>query len=155
MVIERFTRRAQPQFVFNHLCKAFVRVSAWEGFWNAHAPKLCDGQYVNTRGEPVTWQKADYYGLTTTLAWDKLRIDHFQVKSRVECERKKIRGCAYEADRDFDRYFEENDRNDLEDPVPEILIERIRQEMVRIMMKPTTTQLMRPSHGGKANCNQP
>ncbi len=99
LVTERFTRRAEPQFVYNHLSKAFIRVSACDGFLNPHFAVLREGRYINTRGEPVTWMKADFHGLTTTLVWDKIRIDHFQVKSRTECERKKTRGDAFDADK--------------------------------------------------------
>ena len=136
LVTERFTRRAEPQFVYNRLSKPFVRVSACDGFLNPHVPALREGRYINTRGEPVTWMEPQYHGVTTSVAWDKIRIDHFQVKSRAECERKKTRGDAFDAGQDYQQYFEQNDRNEVDDPMPETLIERTRQEIVRIMMAP-------------------
>jgi hypothetical protein len=136
LVTERFTRRAEPEFVYNQLSKPFIRVSACDGFLNPHFAVLREGRYINTRGEPVAWMKGDFLGVTTTLVWNKIRIDHFQVKSRAECERKKTRGDAFDAGQNYERYFEQNDRNEVDDPMPEALIERTRQEIVRIMMAP-------------------
>jgi hypothetical protein len=84
----------------------------------------------------VTWTD-EGYGFTTEIVWDMLRIDHFMVKSRAEYARKMARGDAFFGDRDYDLYFEPYDRNEVEDPMPEVLIERTRQEMMRLTLLPT------------------
>jgi hypothetical protein len=133
-------RPALRRFNFTKRTQFFIRVSACDGFLNPNVPILRDGRYINTRGEPVTWMKPQFHGVTTSIAWDEIRIDHFQVKSRVECERKKTRGDAFDADQDYQRYFEQNDRNEVDDPKPETLVERTRQEIVRIMMEPRNSE---------------
>jgi hypothetical protein len=136
LVIERFTRRAEREFRPHRLCKSFVRVNSCKGFHSPHTATLRERCYVNTRREPVTWTD-EGYGFTTEIVWDMLRIDHFMVKSRAEYARKMARGDAFFGDRDYDLYFEPYDRNEVEDPMPEVLIERTRQEMMRLTLLPT------------------
>jgi hypothetical protein len=132
LVIERFTRRAAQEHFRNHESKAFVRVEMCEGFDNPHAPILREGRYINSRGEPATWREGHMAGITDRVIWDVLRVNHFIIKSRAEHELKKARGDALVPTRKWDGYFEVNDRNDIEDPMPNELIERTKTEMMKI-----------------------
>jgi Glycosyl transferase family 2 len=67
------------------------------------------------------------------LRWDVLRVDHFLLKSREEFAAKRARGMGLlSPERDWDRYFELNDRNEVEDPISSELVERTKAEMAKI-----------------------
>jgi hypothetical protein len=130
LVIERFTRRAPQNDVCNQSTKAFVRVSMCEGFDNPHGAILRDGRYVNSRGEAITWdQKLFPIGIASEVVWDGLRINHYIIKSRAEFEAKKARGDVLVPTRKWDGYFEQHDRNEVEDPMPRDLIDKTKAEM--------------------------
>jgi hypothetical protein len=136
LVIERFTRRAEQDYHVNRHVTSFVRVKNWKGMpGNPHSVTLTRGRYVTTAGERVVW----HLGLVTTakVAWDKLRIDHFVVKSRAEFEAKKARGNVIIADEAEERermrdFFAVHDRNDVLDPMPVALIEKTKAELARL-----------------------
>ena len=130
LVIERFTRRAPQDDACNHSTKAFVRVSMCEGFDNPHGAVLREGRYVNSRGGDITWeQKLFPIGIASEVAWDALRLNHYIIKSRAEFEAKKARGDVLVPTRKWDGYFEQHDRNEVEDPMPQDLIDKTKSEM--------------------------
>ena len=137
-VIERFRRRAPQDYSINRHVKSLVRVDRCSGpDVTPHAVTLRSGGYVNTRGEPVEWDQSKVaMGITKKVVWDRLRIDHFVLKSRAEFERKRERGSAMAprsaTQRFKDEYFTAHDRNDVDDPMPAILVERMKAELRRI-----------------------
>jgi hypothetical protein len=135
LVIERFTRRAPQDFNVNRHAKAFARVSACAGpGGNPHAVALDTGRYTDTLGRDIVWDSTREYppGLTATVNWDVVRVDHFIVKSHDEFLAKAARGNLIQPDRGWDTYFERHDRNDVEDPVPLALAERTKAEMAKL-----------------------
>jgi hypothetical protein len=129
LVIERFTSRAPQDHFGNHHSKAFVRVAMCDGVDNPHAVTLRTGRYADARGEDVAWDQSHGYpaGITRQVIWDNLRVDHFIIKSQVEFQAKRERG-AFTPNRDWDRYFRINDRNEIEDPVPQDLVARTKAD---------------------------
>jgi hypothetical protein len=135
LVIERFTMRAPQDYVTHRNAKPFVRVASCAGpADNPHAVQLLSGRYINPRGEDVVWDTRGFQtGITQDVVWDVLRVDHFLVKSREEFAAKRARGMGLlSPERDWDRYFQHNDRNEVEDPIPSELVERTKREMARI-----------------------
>jgi len=135
LVIERFTRRAPQEFVVNRHAKAFVRVVSCEGpADNPHAMSLCSGRYVDVRGEDVAWDTSFgvQSGITTTVIWDVLRVDHFVIKSSSEFAIKRSRRNLLRAAHEWESFFVGHDRNDVEDPVPWELVDRTKDEMRKI-----------------------
>ena len=131
LVIERFTTRAPQEFAVNCHAKAFVRVASCEGPTdNPHAMLLRSGRYVNPRGEDVVWDTSYGFqsGITTKAIWDVLRVDHFVVKSSNEFAVKQARRNLLKP-AEWDQYFVEHDRNDVEEPVPSELVNRTRSEI--------------------------
>ena len=135
LVIERFTRRARQDFNINRHAKAFARVACCAGpAGNAHAVVLNAGRYTDALGRDVVWDttRADPVGLTTQVIWDVLRVDHFVVKSHSEFLAKKARRSLILPARNWDTYFDEHDRNEVEDPMPSEVVERTKAEIVKI-----------------------
>jgi len=131
LVIERFTRRAPQEFSVNRHAKSFVRVASCEGPTdNPHAMALRAGRYVDPRGEDVVWDTSTGFqaGITTTVLWDVLRVDHFVVKSGAEFAEKRARRNLLRPAHEWEHYFELHDRNDVEDPVPSELVECTKDE---------------------------
>jgi hypothetical protein len=136
LVIERFTRRAPQDDACNRSTKAFVRVSLCEGFDNPHGALLREGRYVNSRGDDITWeQKLFPVGIASEVAWDPVRLNHYIIKSRAEFEAKKARGDVLVPTRKWDGYFDQHDRNEVEDPMPQDLIDKTKSEMQIILGK--------------------
>ena len=143
LVIERFSHRAPQDFNINRHAKAFARVSTCAGpGGNPHAVALDSGRYTDTLGREVVWDSTRAYppGLTASVNWDVVRVDHFIVKSHAEFLAKAARGDLMQPDRGWDTYFERHDRNDVEDPMPRELVERTKAEMAIL-----STQLARAS----------
>ena len=135
LVIERFKRRAAQDFNVNRHMKSFVRVDRCSGpAGTPHGVLLRRGHYINTRGEPAEWDDAHVpVAITRNVVWDRLRVDHFVLKSRAEFERKRARGSAMarqtEVQRRNDAYFTLHDRNEIEDPMPASLVARTKAEL--------------------------
>ena len=141
LVIERFTRRAPQDFHINQHVKSFIRPDRCAGpSSNPHLVRLKAGRYVDSAGEDVTWdQTVVPSGISTKVVWRNIRVDHFVIKSREEFERKRARGSAHspstEEVRRREDYFHSHDRNDVEDPMPELLVRRTKVELERLRAK--------------------
>ena len=97
LVIERFGRRAPQELALNRHTKALVHVARCQAPGdNPHAFRLHTGRYINARGEDVVWDTSSGapHGISSSVVWDPLRVDHFVLKSRAEFERKRARGSA-------------------------------------------------------------
>jgi hypothetical protein len=138
LVIERFTKRAPQDCPINKHVKSFVRADRCAGPTdNPHAVDLARGRYIDAAGKDVRWDASVVaQGITTQVVWNRIRIDHFVVKSREEFERKRARGSVRspdtEAQRGGENYFHAHDRNEVSDPMPEPLVRATRAEMVRL-----------------------
>jgi hypothetical protein len=137
LVIERFTRRAPQEFSANRHSKAFVRVDCCAGpAENPHAVRLSTGRYIDTRGQDARWDTSHGHlvGITATVTWDVLRVDHFILKSREEFEEKRARGRLITSmqDGDWEAYYASHDRNEVEEPMPAELVQRTKSEIDRI-----------------------
>jgi hypothetical protein len=136
LVIERFTRRGPQELAVNHHAKAFVRVADCEGpADNPHAMVLRSGRYADPNGKDVDWDTSKGFatGITTRVAWDAMRVDHFIVKSRTEFAAKQARGAMLHQGRNWERYFAAYDRDDIEDPMPPDLVARTKEEITKIL----------------------
>jgi SAM-dependent methyltransferase len=138
LVIERFTRRAVQDFSVNKHVKSFVRPDRCAGpSGTPHAVTLHRGRYVDTSGEEVRWDQAvAQSGISASVVWNRIRIDHFVLKSRAEFERKQLRGSAAspvtEEHRSNANYFGQHDRNEVDDPVRESLVRQTKSEIERL-----------------------
>jgi hypothetical protein len=139
LVIERFQRRARQECRINKHIKSFVRPDRCAGQSNnPHAVMLQQGRYIDTAGAEVRWdQRVVPQGISREVVWNRLRIDHFVLKSRLEFERKRERGSAMsqstESQRNRENYFRNHDRNGVHDPMPEPLVRQTKIEIERIL----------------------
>jgi hypothetical protein len=137
LVIERFTRRAPQEFSANKHAKTFARVDCCAGpAENPHAVTLRTGRYVDTCGKDVRWDVSHGHlvGITETITWGLLRVDHFVLKSREEFEAKRARGrliTPMNSDA-WGAYYAFHDQNEVEDPMPPELVERTKREIHRM-----------------------
>lgn len=134
LVCERFSRRAVHQASVNHHYKSIVRASALvEGHpVNPHHFQLGPGyRYVHADGSELVEHPRRGPGLSAKTVWTPLRINHYVVKSREEFfRRKQPRGRAAQfGGRRPDAFFEQHDRNDQYDPLPESLVRRVEEEL--------------------------
>jgi hypothetical protein len=148
LVLERFTRRAPQEFSVNCHTKPFVRVANCAGpSETSHAVTLNLGRYINTRGADVAWDTSTGVtsGITSKVIWDRLRVDHFVLKSREEFERKRARGSVLsvitEKHRASEQYFTLHDRNDTYDPISDELLQQTKKELARLENMLTTASI--------------
>ncbi len=136
LVTERFTWRATQKFGANHHYKSIVRVRGVEGVGkNPHAFPLKAGFVeAHPSGAPLAPLPKRPKGLSAAVEWAPLRLNHYLVKSRDEfLFKKSARGRATSVTkRRGEAYFNSHDRNDLEEAMSPLLIERTREEMARL-----------------------
>jgi hypothetical protein len=138
LVLERFIRRGRRNHPSHRHVKTMMRADRCAGVGqNPHAFALTGGRYVTPLGEDVEWDKTtEPEGLTRRVTWNRLRVDHFVLKSREEFERKRARGSVArpltEQLRGRDSYFDLHDRNEVEDPMHPDLVAQTKAEMERI-----------------------
>ncbi len=129
LVIERFTYRAPEANILNRFYKTVVRPECFGGVI-AHKVRLTDGEYVNDLGVANHLSPLTEAVLANSVNWNRLRVDHFVVKSRAEFAAKRRRGRASTIDGiHHDRFFEERDRNEVFDPMPADFIARTKAEI--------------------------
>ena len=70
-------------------------------------------------------------GISSKVVWEKVRVDHFVLKSREEFATKRTRGMALEFPRpDWDAFFDVHDRNEIAVPMPLELVARTKREIL-------------------------
>lgn len=116
LVIDRFTKRAKPEFGVHHHYKTLVRPERGTDFSNPHHVRLKSGRYVNTLGQDIVPHPKHGMGLTDAVTWDGARINHYATKSLEEfLVGKSRRGSAAKEGRvKHKRYFLSHDRNEEE-----------------------------------------
>lgn len=134
LVLNRFTRRAVSSFGVNHHFKSLVRCSAYRSIGtNPHYVNLKSGwHYVHTDESRVIERKLR--GLSKRVVWDRVRLNHYVVKSRGEfVDRKMLRGDAMTGNVPKTMaYFDLHDRNDTESPLDQSLLSKVHDELASL-----------------------
>lgn len=114
LVTETYLMRSAADFMPNNHVKSIVRPTASTRTINCHMAEV-SGRYVDPCGQPIDWAED---GVTTAVrGWDRLKVNHYFVRSRADWERKVRRGY-----RDMDRameLFDTYDQNIEYDPALE------------------------------------
>ncbi|EHK2643358.1 TPA: glycosyltransferase family 2 protein [Escherichia coli] len=127
LVVERLNKRANKEHSVNRHYKSIVRkkdtISAGK---NPHHFILKDNKkYVKTTG----YEESESDGLSKQVDWDKLRVNHYVIKSKAEFINKKaVRGRATTLEKDLNRtinFFRSHDLNQVEDNIPRWFINRV------------------------------
>jgi hypothetical protein len=135
---ERFVSRAEREFSINRHTKVFVKPSRASGpSENPHAVEITSGRYTASDGSDIVWDtRIARVGVSSRVVWDRLRIDHFVLKSAEEFERKRARGGVMsvltEEQRASDEYFSAHDRNEILDPTPDRVLQRMNAAKAQI-----------------------
>ncbi|AXK67022.1 glycosyl transferase [Burkholderia sp. IDO3] len=116
LVIDRFTRRAKRECTVNHHYKTIVRPDRALHFHNPHHVNLESGRYVTTNERDIVPHIKHGNGLSNSVIWDGVRVNHYATKSLEEfLLGKSKRGSASKEGRiKHKRYFLHHDRNDEE-----------------------------------------
>ena len=124
-VIDSYTMAANDQHILNHFIKSIYRTKAVSQIF-VHMGAVIPGyRYINTQGNdvifstektlPTPTEKNKRTGVSQTISPDKLRINHYAIKSVEEFKNKKRNKgrCAGSKDTTLgDKYFQEFDLND-------------------------------------------
>jgi hypothetical protein len=138
LVLERFTMRSKQTFDKNKHVKSVIRVDRYLSYCNPHVFNIRGGRYIDTSGDEVKWDPQFGPGASARCLWDKIRIDHFIVKSLEEFETiKRSRGrgdCPpghplFMRDRQF---FDDHNRNDVCDPMTANFVDETKNEIQRM-----------------------
>lgn len=108
-VIDRFRAHSLPDFWQNHHIKSIVNPRKIIAFIGAHEAVCLSGVIVDTNKEIVRkdyWERPSLY--------DKIRINHYAVKSYEEFLEKRNRGRAHSRKQRNLDYFTKFDRNEIE-----------------------------------------
>lgn len=110
-VMERFKRHSLPSHPLNHHVKSIFDPRRVYGMIGCHEAARINGKAVDSNGNrvKVSWRDRD-------AVYDKIKINHYAVRSYEEFIEKKGRGRASGPVRQLqDDYFRRFDLNDLED----------------------------------------
>ncbi|MCR9297221.1 MAG: hypothetical protein NXI32_31370, partial [bacterium] len=136
LVVERFVKRGNDDWVVNRHYKTIVRARAAHGVKrNPHLIGVHDAlETIQTSGAALVNHSEKGEGVSAQVIWDHVRINHFVVKSRQEFfDRKRPRGRATVAGQTRDEaFFLNHDRNEVDDPTPTWLVEATRAEISRL-----------------------
>lgn len=109
-VMERFRTHSHPNCELNRHIKSIVNPRLALNFISSHHPTLLSGYAVDTNGHYIK----EYFFKRTPLH-DKIRINHYAVKSYEEFLQKKSRGRGMSLDQRGLDYFRKFDRNEMSD----------------------------------------
>ena len=135
-VVKRFERRADQNALINHHYKSLVRSAAFAGTGsNPHHFQLKKGfRYAAANGQPLALHPEKGAGLSSGVVWTNARLNHYVVKSHQEFfEKKALRGRATVAGQHrSESYFRGHDRNEVNEPFPDHLLERLGKEYLTV-----------------------
>jgi hypothetical protein len=95
---------------------------------------VCGESVVEAIGRDVVWDRSgEPVGVTSKVVWDRLRVDHFPIKSQQEFLVKRASGHLLRTNSDWDKYFAMHDHNEVEDPVPLAVVQRTKEEIKSIL----------------------
>ncbi len=109
-VMERFRTHSQPDHELNRYVKTIVNPRLTLNFISSHHSTTFAGQNVDARGHSIR-----QYFLKRTPIHEKIRINHYAIKSYEEFLEKRARGRVMSLDQRGLDYFEKFDRNEIED----------------------------------------
>lgn len=109
-VMERFRTHSHPDCELNRHIKSIVNPRLALNFISSHHPTMLFGSTVDTNGRTTR-----QYFFKRTPLHDKIRINHYSVKSYEEFLEKKKRGRSMSMDQRELDYFEKFDRNEIKD----------------------------------------
>lgn len=133
LVQKRFSKRAVQDFGPNLHIKSFVRCgSALQFAGTPHAVVLKDAfRYVSSDRSELNWGPKGA-GISQSVVWGSVRLNHYIVKSRAEYDIRKMRGSATSETNDHVKksttYFKQFDKNDIEDGMAETRLEALEAE---------------------------
>lgn len=137
LVIERFSKRAEKEWIANAHYKSIVRNKAWAGTHrNPHLFFLSNGyRLAHPTGGTIEPHPTRGEGLSADIIWDRLRLNHYVVKSKSEfMHRKRKRGRATTTTEvRNEKFFNEHDQNDVTDAMPGWLISETKKEVEKLM----------------------
>lgn len=109
-VMARFTAHAHPDYKLNRYVKSIVNPRHVVGFIGAHEAVRLSGYAVDTNHKKtrITFLKRE-------PLHDKIRINHYAIKSRAEFLQKRARGRARPGRPRDSGYWEKYDQNDITD----------------------------------------
>ncbi|WP_265519163.1 glycosyltransferase family 2 protein [Nitratireductor luteus] len=136
LVVERFIHRAEKNFGVNHHYKSVLRPSAYLSHSGTphHFKVGRKFRHAYADGKPLSEHPVHGIGLSASVCWSPLRLNHYVVKSRAEFDRKKAaRGRATTTtDKRGEDFFLGHDRNEVRDPMPAHLVQATNEEMEKI-----------------------
>jgi hypothetical protein len=138
LVVERFPCRAPQQAEVNRHYKTILAPRAFAGLEaTPHLFRLRPGfSAVHADGRPLAGLAGLRQGLSETVVWAPLRLNHYVVKSREECfGRKLVRGRATQDRPREPGFFAAHDRNDEREAPPRWLVAATRREMSRLRLR--------------------
>lgn len=134
-IIERFSRRAEKACSINNHYKSIVRTKAVLRVGkNPHCFFLKRGYHLfDPSGNPLVGME-NRPGLSREVKWEKIRLNHYVVKSWNEFAlRKRARGRATLVSTSRPAsFFSLHDRNDVDEPMPVWLLEATKAEMKKL-----------------------
>lgn len=130
LVPERFTRRAEQGHPANRHYKSMVRPERVVRFYNPHEAWVASGRTVNTAGEDLVVDGDRPHGFSRDLCWQRLRVNHYVVKSMEEflVRKSQVGNASWPEKAKHRRFFEGHDRNEVKDTGIVHLIDAVRAE---------------------------
>lgn len=125
LVISRFDKHAPISMLANHHYKTLFRTDSVSKFINPHHVELKKGVYINGKKEVLETYEGKQ-GLSKSVIWDNVRINHYVVKSLQEYFISKATRGNASTIKPVDRksYFLSYDRNEVHEVTPPRLINK-------------------------------
>lgn len=136
LVISRFDKHAHISMPANRHYKTLFRTDSVNRFINPHHVELKNGIYINGKKELLKNYEGRH-GLSESVVWDNIRINHYVVKSLQEYfVSKATRGNASTV-KPVDRksYFMSYDRNEIHEIMPRMLVDRTYKTIYEILIR--------------------
>lgn len=136
LVISRFDRHAPISMLENHHYKTLFRTDSVNRFVNPHHLELKKGIYINGKKELLKNYEGRH-GLSESVVWDNIRINHYVVKSLQEYFVGKASRGNGSTVRPVDRksYFLGYDRNEIHETMPRMLVDRTYKKIYEILIR--------------------
>jgi hypothetical protein len=138
LVVERFTARDRDASPLHRQYKTILRPGAFAGLHDTpHLFRLRPGCHaIHADGRPVRPFPGAPPGVSETVVFSPLRLNHYVVKSREEFFRRKLpRGRATRTDLRDPDFFAAHDRNAVDNPAPAWLVAAARAEKRRLLVR--------------------
>jgi glycosyltransferase involved in cell wall biosynthesis len=130
-VLKRFTKRAAMDFPVNFHYKSIVRTEAYDNVLNPHIFLIKpEYDYVHADGEILRDSIKHGNGLSESVIWSPVKLNHYVVKSRAEFENKIKRGRADIIGGGIDEsYFLHHDQNAYDEKISDELFQLIENKI--------------------------